>query len=169
MEVPEASPWDPTACVGAQASPPQLSFGAGGSPFILFRGDTLLQGILYNTCLFRRKGKGQGRSQVPHQVLGNLQFPLQGTCNWQVHVTNRSNSETGARIIPKLKIPQFHFFHFFSFFFHFFFSIVLYSIVQYSIVEYRIGFSNSCCSSLSNFQNLSFNGHKVEAMNSIST
>ena len=130
MEVPEASPWDPTACVGAQASPPQLSFGAGGSPFILFRGDTLLQGILYNTCLFRRKGKGQGRSQVPHQVLGNLQFPLQGTCNWQVHVTNRSNSETGARIIPKLKIPQFHFFHFFFFFF-----LVQYCIVQYSIVQ----------------------------------
>ena len=133
MEVPEASPWDPTACVGAQASPPQLSFGAGGSPFILFRGDTLLQGILYNTCLFRRKGKGQGRSQVPHQVLGNLQFPLQGTCNWQVHVTNRSNSETGARIIPKLKIPQFHFFHFFHFFFFFF--LVQYCIVQYSIVQ----------------------------------
>ena len=140
MEVPEASPWDPTACVGAQASPPQLSFGAGGSPFILFRGDTLLQGILYNTCLFRRKGKGQGRSQVPHQVLGNLQFPLQGTCNWQVHVTNRSNSETGARIIPKLKIPQFHFFHFFSFFFFF---LVQYCIVQYSIVQQSIGFSNS--------------------------
>ena len=142
MEVPEASPWDPTACVGAQASPPQLSFGAGGSPFILFRGDTLLQGILYNTCLFRRKGKGQGRSQVPHQVLGNLQFPLQGTCNWQVHVTNRSNSETGARIIPKLKIPQFHFFHFFSIFFFFFF-VVQYCIVLYSIVQQSIGFSNS--------------------------